>query len=118
MEKALVDSLDASYKGDANGTCSLYTPAYKREVLRENERLRASTCEELVEAMVPVLKQLSADPAPKVTQVEVEGDEASARLEIQTHFGPAASKRFLVREDDRWKISHDEDLTAGAPTGP
>lgn len=115
IERVLTDSIQAVHAGDREKACPLYTSAYVRENLRENPELKLErdTCEELVDALEVVFKQLTPNPDPKVTKIEVAGDKATARLEIDTAFGPAASKMFVVRERDRWKIDHDEDLRTG-----
>ena len=112
VRDVLTDSLTAVHAGDARKACSLYTPAYVRETLKENSELKLGhdTCEELVRALERVLKQLTPDPKPRITEVEVAGDKATARMEIDTHLGPAASKFFVVRQDGNWRIDHDEDL--------
>ena len=112
IRQVVTDSINAAHAGDQRKTCSSYTAAYVREVVRENRglKLERRTCEELVAAMERVLKQLTPDPRPRVSEVEVSGEKATARLQIATAFGPAASRIFLVRKDDNWRIDHDEDL--------
>ena len=116
--QVLTDSINAAHAGDEEKACALYTRAYVRETLKENRglRLTGSTCEELVRALEPVLKQLTPDPNPRVTGVEVAGDRATGRMQIDTHFGPAATKFTMTREDGDWKINHDEDVPDETPS--
>ena len=95
-----------------------YTRAYVRETVAENKALRLSgaSCDEVVRKLEPVLRQLTPNPRPKVTGVKVADDRANARLDIETHFGPAATKVFLVHDDARWKIDHDADYPDGPAT--
>ncbi len=112
VKQVLTVSMNAAHAGDQAKACSLYTPAYVREVMKEHEglKLMGDTCEEVVRALNGVLKQLTPDPNPRVTDVRVFGDKATARMEIETHFGPAATKVFAAREDGNWKITHDQDF--------
>ncbi len=112
IRDVLTESVIAAHAGDEAKACSLYTPAYVRERLRESRglKLRRDTCDELVRALERVLKQLTRNPRPRVAEVEVAGDKATARMEIQTYVGPAASRFFLVRDDGDWRIDHDQDL--------
>lgn len=119
VKRVVTDSVRAAHAGNATEACSLYTAAYVRETLRENRelRLKRRTCAELVAALRVVFQQLTPNPRPKVTNPEVSGDKATARLQIETALGPAASKIFLVRHGDDWKIDHDEDYGPGFRDG-
>ena len=119
IEQVLTESMNAAHAGDRERACSSYTSAYVREALKENAglKLERRTCAELVGALHVVLKQLTPDPKPSVSDVDLSGDAATARMEIDTAFGLAASKIFVVRRDGTWKIEHDEDLR-GKPESP
>ena len=116
IKRVLADSINAAHSGDQAKACSVYTPAYVREIFRETRGLQPTgdSCREVVSAFEDVLKRLTADPKPKVTDVEVSGDKATARMEIETYFGPATTKVFAARKDGAWKINHDQD----PPEGP
>lgn len=119
VKRVVTDSIRAAHAGNATEACSLYTGAYVRESLRENRelRLKRRTCTELVAALRVVFQQLTPNPRPKVTNPEVSGDKATARLQIETALGPAASRIFLVRHGDDWRIDHDEDYGPGFRDG-
>lgn len=118
VTQVLTDAMYATYAGDERKACSLYTPAYVRESLRENKalKLERGTCAELVRALRRVRRQLTPNPNPRVTDVRVAGDRATARLEIKTHLGPAAARFFLRRQEGKWRIDHDQDLRAATPS--
>lgn len=118
VSRVLTNATEATYAGDEKKACSLYTPAYVREALRENRALKLTTgtCAELVQALQRVRRQLTPEPTPWVTDVRVAGDRATARMEIRTHLGPAAAKLFLTREDGKWRIYHDQDVRAAPPS--
>lgn len=118
VSRVVTDATEATYAGDEKKACSLYTPAYVREALRENRALKLTrgTCAELVQALQRVRRQLTPEPTPRVTDVRVAGDRATARMDVRTHLGPAAAKLFLAREDGKWRIDHDQDLRAAPPS--
>ena len=118
IEQVTADSISAAHAGDRAKACSHYTPGYVRELFRENGGLRpkGASCAEVLRSFEGILKQLTSDPKPHVTDIEVRGAKATARLEIETHLGPAASKLFLTREDGDWKIDHDRDLSDDTPS--
>lgn len=118
IEQVAADSISAAHAGDRAKACSHFTPRYVRELFREDGGLRPKgvSCSEVLRSFEGILKQLSSDPKPRVTEIEVRGARGSARLEIETHLGPAASKLFLTREDGDWKIDHDRDLSDDTPS--
>lgn len=118
VRRAVITAIRAAHAGDPRTACARYTRAYVRETVAENKALRLSgaSCDELVRRLEPVLRQLTPNPRPKVTAVTVSDDRANARMDIETHFGPAATKVFLVRDGGRWKIDHDEDYADGPAT--
>lgn len=118
IEQVAADSISAAHAGDRAKACARYTPGYVRELFRENGGLRPKgvSCAEVLRSFEGILRQLTSDPKPQVTDIEVRGAKGTARLEIETHLGPAASKLFLIREDGDWKIDHDRDLSDDTPS--
>ncbi len=117
----MTDSINAAHAGDQAKACSVYTPGYVREVFRGDRGLRPRgvSCADVLRSFEGVLKQLTPDPKPRVTDIDVRGAKGTARLEIETYLGPAAAKVFLARVDGDWKIYHDRDLPDETPSpGP
>ena len=114
VSRVVIEATNAAHAGNSAKACPLYTRAYVREVRRENRELNVSSdsCAGVVDARGRVLRRLTPAPNPRVTGVRVMGDRATARLDIDTHFGSAATKVFAVREEGRWKVDHDEDFPA------
>ncbi len=114
----LTDSISAAHAGNQAKACSLYTPGYVREIFREDRGLRPEgvSCEEVLRSFEGVLRQLTPDPNPRVTDIKLSGAKGTARLEIDTYLGPAATKVFLAREDGKWKIEHDRDFPDETPS--
>jgi hypothetical protein len=117
VKQVLSDSIEAAHAGDEEKACSLYTPGYVREIFREKQEPRPAgvSCREVLRSFEPVLRQLTPDPNPRVTEIRVRGATGTARLEIETHLGPAAGKVFLSRRDGDWKIDHLRDYPDETP---
>ncbi len=115
VRKVLAQALDAVYEGDGARACSLYTSAYRREMVKENQADKSdvapkgASCEEQVEDFAPILRRFVPGRDVKVLRVTVGGDDATAITEFNTTRGKSRVKEFLVRRDGDWKLDGDQE---------
>ena len=108
-------------RSDGKAACGYLTEHAQAQALAdaksEDSPIKgADTCEAALTAGGALIRAIAPNPAPSVSQVKVNGDQATLLGTLQTSFGPSSSRVNLVRVDGEWKIDSDKDITSQAAT--
>ncbi len=121
VEDLYLAYIAAALRGDGKAACGYLTEHGQAQTLadaksKDSPIKEADTCEAALTAVGAFLRVFAPDPAPSVSQVKVNGDQATLLGTLQTSFGPSSSRVHLVRVEGEWKIDSDQDVESQSET--